>query len=301
MIQAKEIKAPKGVKILSEGEPHTSAYLILSGRVEVYKESHGRRITLARLGSGQFFGEMNLVLESSRTASVEALEDCVLRVITQATFNRMLRKDPKSVFPLLRNLFERLRVMNTKYLHAIEGELTANDVSKPVKPVSKSAPLPPRKPPVPKPSARKSAPKAMPKTALKPTKVGLPAGTLILIGETEEARKITGNGGLKVKQFPFRIGRRTSTAALDVFQLNDLLLPDRAPYQVSRNHCLIDVAPDGGYQVQDRGSRLGTIVNGKKLGRNIRLESPLDRWKNTIVLGNPGSPYRFRLVFKEPV
>ena len=41
---------------------------------------------------------------------------------------------------------------------------------------------------------------------------------------------------------------------------------DSLPYQVSRNHCAINMAPDGSLLIMDRGSTLGTIVNGKPIG-----------------------------------
>ncbi len=135
----KELAFNAGDVIIREGDFDTCAYHIISGHVEVYRNSGTREVVLARLGPDQFFGEMNLVLEATRAASVRAVETCKVRVITQETFNQLLKKDPESALPILRVLFERLRVMNAKYLHAIESLASAEAN---VKPVSAEPPVP---------------------------------------------------------------------------------------------------------------------------------------------------------------
>jgi pSer/pThr/pTyr-binding forkhead associated (FHA) protein len=259
---------PKGTVIFREGDTDTCAYRLMSGRVEVYKESGPKRVVLARLGPGEYFGEMNLVMESARTASVQAIEPCVLRTITPESFNRLLGKNPKAVFPILRVLLERLRVMNVKYLAALEAQEAAGR--------GKLAP----------PAA------ALPKnTSLRPSTTGLR-----LLGQTPAAQQALGKEGVQIRTFPFRIGRKTSRATADALSLNDLYLPDGEPFQVSRNHCAIDLAPDGSYLVLDRGSTLGTVVNGERIGSTVRVfEAPLSAAQNTLVLGNSESPFRFQL------
>jgi CRP/FNR family cyclic AMP-dependent transcriptional regulator len=115
------IRAVKGTVIVQEGTTDTCAYQVVKGRVKVYTERGDRKFVLARLGPGEFFGELNLIADSARSASVMAEEDCVLRVITRPVFNRLLRKNPQSVVPLIKVLFDRLRAMNLKYLMALES------------------------------------------------------------------------------------------------------------------------------------------------------------------------------------
>ena len=115
------IRAVKGTVLIKEGTTDTCAYQVLKGRVKVYTERRDRKIVLARLGPGEFFGELNLVSDAVRSASVLAEEACVLRVITRPVFNRLLRRNPKSLVPLIKVLFDRLRTMNLKYLLALES------------------------------------------------------------------------------------------------------------------------------------------------------------------------------------
>jgi CRP-like cAMP-binding protein len=94
----------KGGLIIKEGEPGNSAFLIQSGLVKVYVEYEGRRIELAQLGPGQIFGEMALVFDEKRTATVEALEDTNLIVITrQILEDKLLKSDPtvRAIVPML--------------------------------------------------------------------------------------------------------------------------------------------------------------------------------------------------------
>ncbi len=262
------VRISSGAQIVREGEQDDCAYLIERGHMEVFTERGGRRIVLARLGPGQYFGEMGLLQNSIRTASVMALEPSVLRPITREVFNRLLQRQPKSILPLIQVLFERLRIMNLKYLLALETQSAASADA------STSA------------NASRSD--------------SLPCGVLTLVGETPLTRMIVGEEGLAIRKFPFRIGLEAREG--DAFALNDLSLPQTFQQNVSQHQCTIDLAPDGTLLVQDRGSIVGTIVNGQRLGTRMkRLEAALIRSENTLILGGATSPLRFRLLFRSEI
>ena len=63
-----------GEVIVEEGKPGSSAYLLKSGSVEVSKTVEDTRVILAILESGQVFGEMSLLDEHPRSATVTTLE-----------------------------------------------------------------------------------------------------------------------------------------------------------------------------------------------------------------------------------
>ena len=67
-----EKKFSRGSIIAMEGEIEPLAYTIISGSVKVFKMNQGRRVTVAHLGPGQIFGELSLVLETPRNASIIA-------------------------------------------------------------------------------------------------------------------------------------------------------------------------------------------------------------------------------------
>lgn len=62
--------------IFAEGEAGRDMHIILSGKVEVFRKSGGLPVPLIKLGSGETFGEMSLVLDADagRTASIRAVE-----------------------------------------------------------------------------------------------------------------------------------------------------------------------------------------------------------------------------------
>jgi CRP-like cAMP-binding protein len=76
------VEAAAGDVVIREGEPGDLFYVIESGEVEVTKE--GRHV--ATLGSGEFFGEIALLRDVPRTATVTALSDTVLQALDRATF-----------------------------------------------------------------------------------------------------------------------------------------------------------------------------------------------------------------------
>jgi serine/threonine-protein kinase len=77
-----------GEHIVREGEPGDAAYVVVSGRALVYKMVQGDRRVLREVGPGDVFGEMAILTRSVRTASVEALEDCLLTVLSRDVFER---------------------------------------------------------------------------------------------------------------------------------------------------------------------------------------------------------------------
>jgi serine/threonine-protein kinase len=71
-----------GQAIVREGEPGSSAYVIEKGRCVAYKMVDGRRQVLREMGPGDIFGEMAILTSAPRTATVEALEEVTVRVLT---------------------------------------------------------------------------------------------------------------------------------------------------------------------------------------------------------------------------
>ncbi len=102
-------EVPSGQVVIEEGSFGTSAYIILSGTAEVYKRSDKGDVFLATLGVGQVFGEMGLIEDRPRSASVRARSDLEVRVIDREHFNELLSTKPAVLIPIMKSLFERLR------------------------------------------------------------------------------------------------------------------------------------------------------------------------------------------------
>jgi hypothetical protein len=98
-----------GEIVIAEGAKGTSAFVILSGNAEVIKRWGDREVVIAILGEGQVFGEMGLIEDRPRSATVKASSELKVRIIDRDHFNELLRTKPSVLIPILKSLFERLR------------------------------------------------------------------------------------------------------------------------------------------------------------------------------------------------
>jgi len=108
--------------IVIEGEMSWGLYLILDGVVGIFKTNKltGEDYDVGQLRSGNFFGEMSLVDENPRSATVRALTDVQLFYISKETFNSFLERssDLKLRFygACVRSLVARLRELDDNYV-----------------------------------------------------------------------------------------------------------------------------------------------------------------------------------------
>jgi potassium efflux system protein len=77
-----------GDVLFREGDPGDSFYIILSGTVEVFVKKLDK--SLCELGAGEFFGELSLMLSIPRTASVKAIDETMVFVISHRGFEKLL-------------------------------------------------------------------------------------------------------------------------------------------------------------------------------------------------------------------
>jgi CRP-like cAMP-binding protein len=120
-----------------------------------------------------------------------------------------------------------------------------------------------------------------------------------LVPLTSRAGQVVPQEGLTLTGFPFRIGRATQNLdGHDLMEVNDLVLPDESPFFVSKNHLSIDVE-QGRTIIRDRGSYLGTVVNGLSIGgRHRGAAAVLKEGDNEVIIGTAHSPFRFRVTVK---
>jgi signal transduction histidine kinase len=106
---AQRIAAKPGELVICEGNTGDSLYIILSGTLEVTKRDGERDITLATRQPGEFIGEMSMIEQQPRTASVRAITPSELLAIGPEAFHRLLAKRPAAATTLLRTVAGRLR------------------------------------------------------------------------------------------------------------------------------------------------------------------------------------------------
>jgi CRP/FNR family transcriptional regulator, cyclic AMP receptor protein len=108
-----------GARIFHYGDPGDKLYIILEGKVRIFREVGGMgEEALAVLGPGEVFGEMALLDESPRSAGALAHEKCRLLVIAKDAFDDLLFLHKDLAYEVLwscvRMLAARLRETNDK-------------------------------------------------------------------------------------------------------------------------------------------------------------------------------------------
>lgn len=116
-------KYRKDEKIIKEGEIGSEMFIVYDGAVEIQKRSRaGDDFTVVKLKAeyNVFFGEMALVDDDKRSATVIALEDSVFIVIDKEDFEKLGNRKPEIGLPItrviLKTLTSRLRKTNEDML-----------------------------------------------------------------------------------------------------------------------------------------------------------------------------------------
>ena len=106
---------PRHSFMLRAGEKTDALYIILSGKAKVViDDGDGREVTLTTIGPSEFFGEMSLIDEKPRSASVEALEACEVLYISKPAFMGCLKDNFEAAMLILKNVVGRLREADRK-------------------------------------------------------------------------------------------------------------------------------------------------------------------------------------------
>jgi CRP/FNR family cyclic AMP-dependent transcriptional regulator len=102
---SKEREYEAGSLIVQKGEGGVGFYMILKGSVEIRSDG----TTLAKLGTGQFFGEMSVIDNQPRSADVVAMEPSKCLILSAWSFNALISRHPKIAMKILQEFARRLR------------------------------------------------------------------------------------------------------------------------------------------------------------------------------------------------
>ena len=107
--------AARSTTIMAGGDATDSLYIVLSGRLKVMmSDSDGKEVILSILGPGEFFGEMGLIDDEPRSASVVTIEPCELLSISKRDFKKCLSDNAEMSMAVMRGLVRRLREADRK-------------------------------------------------------------------------------------------------------------------------------------------------------------------------------------------
>lgn len=258
----------RGETIFREGEEGNEAFRILEGRIEIAIHVAGQGdVPLGHLLPGDIFGEMALLDDKPRSATARALEPTRLHLMNVEEFNDLFLSDPSALAPFLSSFFERLRNTNELLRRELQSrQVTPREVHQLLEPGT---------------AGSHETIHPIPKITLTPV--------------TKETRKAGAPEIILLDRLPFRIGRRQGGEGADILSANDLSLRDQYPYQISRNHCAIERIGSE-LVIRDRGSTLGTILNGQPIGtESEHMVLPLQPGANKLVLGAEDSAFQFNI------
>jgi CRP-like cAMP-binding protein len=99
-----------GQIIVTQGTPGQAFYMILKGRVEVLRDG----VSLGGFGPGDLFGEMSLLDQAPRSATIRAIDEVECLMLSSWDFRALLDRHPSIAIKLLEVLSRRLRVADEK-------------------------------------------------------------------------------------------------------------------------------------------------------------------------------------------
>ena len=108
-----------GALLCRQGDPGDAAYLIIEGEADVIVDTPGGPLTLATLGAHDIVGEMAILGDVPRTASVRAKGRVVALRIAKEPFMRMVREFPNMAVSIMRELAHRLELNNHQLRNAL--------------------------------------------------------------------------------------------------------------------------------------------------------------------------------------
>ncbi|HDQ13462.1 MAG TPA: Crp/Fnr family transcriptional regulator [Sediminispirochaeta sp.] len=111
----------EGKVFFSEGEKGEHMYIIQEGCVRITKNIDGREHTLAVLGKGEFFGEMAIVTQATRTATATAASTVRLLRFDRPGFLSMIEKNARIALNVIDKLCRRLQHANMQIQHLVRG------------------------------------------------------------------------------------------------------------------------------------------------------------------------------------
>ena len=103
-----------GKRLMRQGDPSDAAYLIIEGHAEVIAESPAGPVILATVGANEIVGEMGILCNAPRNATVCAKDRLIALRISKEPFMRMVREFPNIAVSIMQELAHRLDSTNNQ-------------------------------------------------------------------------------------------------------------------------------------------------------------------------------------------
>ncbi|MFC4172038.1 Crp/Fnr family transcriptional regulator [Microvirga sp. GCM10011540] len=111
---SERVQFSDGQRFFSQGDASDAAYVILDGRAQVLLNTPGGEITVAELGDNALVGEMGILSDSPRSATIMAAEPTTALRIDKRVFLELLAQFPQMSLAVMRELAQRLERTNAQ-------------------------------------------------------------------------------------------------------------------------------------------------------------------------------------------
>ena len=111
---SERVQFADGQRFFSQGDPSDAAYVIIEGRASVLLNSPSGEIRVAELGQNALVGEMGILSETPRSASVVATQPTTALRIDKRVFLELLAQFPQMALAVMRELANRLERTNAQ-------------------------------------------------------------------------------------------------------------------------------------------------------------------------------------------
>lgn len=115
-----------GEVVVRQGEAGSCMYVIQAGQVEIVREHDANETVLGVLGEGEVFGDMAIIEQQPRSATVRARGEARILTIDRQTFLRHVQADPTIAFNVLRSMGRRVRRLDAQVV-ALRSRLATLD------------------------------------------------------------------------------------------------------------------------------------------------------------------------------
>jgi CRP-like cAMP-binding protein len=108
---AERVHFAAGEEVYRRDDPADTAFLVLSGRIQLLREEEGQRLDVGFVGPGALMGELALIADTHRPTSAVAVSDCELMRLDRKLFQRILREYPEVAAALHDRIIAELQAM----------------------------------------------------------------------------------------------------------------------------------------------------------------------------------------------
>ena len=116
-----------GEVVFLEGEPGDRLYLIFAGKMHAFVEREGSIITYGHLQMGECFGEMALVEDAPRSATVKSEGPSLCLSLSKEEFLRLINRNPDIALGMIKGLVGRLRKTNVQLQEYAQRRIDTSD------------------------------------------------------------------------------------------------------------------------------------------------------------------------------